>query len=89
VPKSSREYEDTTVLWNQGVQADGEVLADRLDIIINNKENKICLLIEVLTFLARNVIQKAKKKLKYKNLSIKIQLIWKMICSVILGPQEL
>jgi hypothetical protein len=74
VPKSACEHEDITVLWNQVVKTDGEVLADRLDIIINNKENKICLLIDVATFPDRNVIhKKAEKKLKHKNLSIEIQ----------------
>jgi hypothetical protein len=62
------------VLWNQGVQTDREVLANRLDIIIKNKKDKICLLIDVAIPSDRNVIQmESKKKLKYKNLSIDIQ----------------
>jgi hypothetical protein len=74
IPKSVCKHEDITVLWNQGVQTDREVLADRPDIIIKNKEDKICLLIVAALPSDRNVIQKeTKKKLKYKNLSIEIQ----------------
>jgi hypothetical protein len=62
------------VLWNQGIQADREVLVNRFNIIIKNKKDKICLLIDVAIPSDRNVIQKdSEKKLKYKNLSIEIQ----------------
>jgi hypothetical protein len=49
---------------------DREVLANRPDIIIKNKD-KICLLIDVAIRSDKDVIQKeAENKLKYKNLSI-------------------
>jgi hypothetical protein len=73
----------TTVLWNQGIQTDREVLANRPDIIIKNKD-KTCLLIDVAIPSDKNVIQKeAEKKLKYKNLNIEIQRMWNMKCFVI------
>jgi hypothetical protein len=37
VSKPVCEHEDITVLWNQGVQTDRKVLANRPDIIIKNK----------------------------------------------------
>jgi hypothetical protein len=40
-------------------------------------------LIDVAIPLARNVIQKSEKKLKYKNLSIQNQRMWNMKCFVI------
>jgi hypothetical protein len=46
IPKPVTEHEDVTVLWNQGIQTDREVLANRPDIIIRNKD-KTCLLIVV------------------------------------------
>jgi hypothetical protein len=59
-------------------------LASRPDIIIKNKKDKTCLLIDVEIPSDKNVIQKeAEKKLKYKNLSIEIQRIWNMKCFVI------
>jgi hypothetical protein len=78
------EHEDITILWNQEVQTDREVLGNRPDIIIKNKKDKICLLIDVAIPSDRNVVNKeAKKKLKYKNLSIEIQQMWNMKCLVI------
>jgi hypothetical protein len=49
-------------------------LANRPDIIIKNKKDKTCLLIDVAIPSDTNVLQKeAENKLKYKNLSIEIQ----------------
>jgi hypothetical protein len=63
---------------------DREVLANRPDIIVKNKEDRTCLLIDVAIPSGGNVIQKvAKKKLKYKNLSTEIQRMWNMKCFVI------
>jgi hypothetical protein len=84
---------DITVLWNQGVQTDREVLANRPNIIIKNKKDKICLLIDVATPSDRNVTQKeSEKKLKYKNLNIELQRMWNMKCfviPVIIGATEI
>jgi hypothetical protein len=85
IPKPVCQREDKTVLWNQGVQTDREVLANRPDIIIKDKKDKICLLIDVAIPSDRNAIQKeSENKLKYKNLSIEIQRMWNMKCFVIL-----
>jgi acyl transferase domain-containing protein len=40
IRKPVTEHEDVTVLWNQGIQTDREVLANRPDIIIKNKKTK-------------------------------------------------
>jgi hypothetical protein len=40
IPKPVTEYEDVTVLWNQGIQTDREVLANRPDIIIKTRRIK-------------------------------------------------
>jgi hypothetical protein len=72
------------IIWNQGIQTDREVLANRPDIIVKNKKDKTCLVIDVAIPSDKNVIRKeAEKKLKYKNLSIEIQRIWNMKCFVI------
>jgi hypothetical protein len=63
-----------TVLWNQAVYTDREVTANRPDIIIKNKKEKTCALIDVAIPTDRNVVQEeAEKKLKYKSLCIEIQ----------------
>jgi len=60
---------DVTVLWNQAVHTDREVTANRPDIIIKNKKEKTCTLVDVALPADRNVVQKeAEKKLKYKSL---------------------
>jgi hypothetical protein len=52
-------------------------LANRPDIIIKNRKDKTCLLIDVAIPSDKNIIQKeAEKKLKYKNPSIEIQRMW-------------
>ena len=63
------EERDATVLWNQAVHTEKEVTANRPDIIIKNKKEKTCTLIDVAIPADRNVVQKeAEKKLKFKSL---------------------
>jgi len=58
--------------WNEAINTDREVTANRPDIII--KEEKTCTLIDVAIPADRNVVQKeAEKKLKYKSLCVEIQ----------------
>jgi hypothetical protein len=58
IPNPVTEHEDITVLWNQGIQMDREVLANRPDIRVKNKKDKTCLLIDVAIPSDKNVIQK-------------------------------
>ena len=83
MPKPVYEEGDVTVLWNQAVPTDREVTANRPDIIIKNKKEKTCTLIDVAIPADRNVVQKeAEKKLKYKSLCIEIQRIWNLKCTI-------
>ena len=84
MPKSVCEEEDVTVLWNQAVHTDREVTANRRDIIIKNKKEKTCTLIDVAIPADRNVVQKkAEKKLKYKSLCIDIKRTWNLKCTIV------
>ena len=56
--KPVHEQEEVTVLWNQAVHTDREVTANRPDIIIKNKKQKTCILIDVAIPVNRNVMQK-------------------------------
>jgi hypothetical protein len=47
MPKPVYEEGDVTVLWNQAVHTDREVTANRPDIKIKNKREKICTLLDV------------------------------------------
>jgi hypothetical protein len=74
---------DVTVLWNQAVHIDREVTANRPDIIIKNKKEITCTLIDVAIPTDRNVVQKeAEKKLKYKGFCKEIQRIWNLKCTI-------
>jgi hypothetical protein len=58
-------------------QTDTEVTANRADIIIKNKKQKTCTLIDVAIPADRNVLQKeVEKKLKYNSSGIEIQRMW-------------
>jgi hypothetical protein len=79
-------YEEgaVTVLWNQAVHTERKVTANRPDIIIINKKEKACTLIDVAIPADRNVVQKeAEKKLKCKSLCIEIQRMWNLKCSFV------
>ena len=83
------EVGDVTVLWNQTVHTDREVTANRPVIIIKNKKERTCTLIDLVIPADRNVVQKeAEKKLNYEGLCIEIQRMWslkRMIIPVIIG----
>jgi len=54
------------------------------DIIIKNKKEKTCTLIDVAIPANRNAAQKeAENKLKYKSLCIKLQRVWNLKCTII------
>ena len=61
MPKPECEEGDVTVLWNRAVHTDREVTANRPDIIIKNKKEKACTLIDVAISAERNVVQKEVK----------------------------
>jgi len=78
------EQEVIAVLWNRAVSTDREFKANRSHVIIENKEEKTCTLIDVAIPANRNVVQKeAEKKLKYKSFCIEIQRMWNMKCMII------
>jgi len=83
-PKPVYEEGDVTVLWNQAVHTDREVTTNRPDMIIKNKKEETCTLIDVAIPADRNVMQKeVEKKLKHKSLGIEIQQMWDLKCMII------
>jgi len=71
-------------LWNQAVQTDREVTANRANIIIKNKKGKTCILIDAAIPADRNVVQKEREeKLQYRSLCIEIQRIWNLKYKII------
>ena len=67
------------MLRNQQVQTDRTIPNNKPDSIIRDNEKGTCMLIDVAISGDRNVIQKeAEKILKYKDLTIEIQRMWKV-----------
>jgi len=62
MPKPVCEEGDVTVLWNQLVYTDREVISNRPDIIIKNHKEKTCTLIDVAIPADRNVVQMEAEK---------------------------
>ena len=84
-PQTVYEEGDVTVLRNQAIHTDREVTANRPDMIIKNKKDKTCTLIDVAIPADRNVVQKeAENNLKYKSLCIEIQRMWNLKCTIML-----
>jgi hypothetical protein len=77
------EHEDVTVLWNEEIHTDGEVTANSPDIMIKNRKEKMCILIDVAIPADRNIIEmEAENTLKYQSLCIEIQSMWNMKCMI-------
>ena len=73
-----------TILWNQQVQTDRTIPYNKPDIIIRDNEAEICVLVDVAISGDRNVIKKeAEMILKYKDLTIETQRMWKVKTRVI------
>jgi len=65
--------------WNQQIQTDRTILNNKPDIIIRDNEKGTCMLKDVAISGDRNVIKKeAEKVLRYKDLTIEIQRMWKV-----------
>ena len=74
---------NVTILWNQQVQSDRTIPNNKPDIIIRDNEKRTCMLLDVAISGDRNVIKKAAKILKYKDLTIEIQRMWNVETKVI------
>jgi len=69
---------------SSSIHTDRDVTANKPDIVIKNKKEKTCTLIDVAIPADRNVVQKeAENKLKYKSLCIEIQRMWNLKCTII------
>jgi len=78
-PPTVTENDNITVLWDMPVNTDREIKANRPDIIVKNKEEKTCLMIDMTVPSERNVTIKELEKLsKYKDLEIEVTRMWGM-----------
>ena len=67
------------ILWDFSIQTDKTIRANRPDLVIIDKTNKTCILIDVSIPSDRNTSLKTFEKLsKYKDLAIEIEKSWKL-----------
>lgn len=65
---------EITIIWDTQVQTDRAITANKPDIVVQNKKQKTCIIIDVAIPSDYNIIQKeVEKKLKYKDLQIQLQ----------------
>ena len=66
-----------TILWDMSIQTDREIKANRPDIVIKDKQEKSCLLIDMSIPTEKNTSVKVTENLsKYKDLGIEIERMW-------------
>ncbi|XP_047480182.1 uncharacterized protein LOC125032840 [Penaeus chinensis] len=76
-PESVTEVQDFTILWDYPIHTDRTIQVNRPDIVIKDKKNNTCLLIDMSVPSDRNVSSKVYEKLaKYKDLEIEIEKMW-------------
>ena len=76
--------EKFTVLWDMQVHTDRAIKANKLDIIIKSKKEKLCVLIDMAVPYDRNTSVKVAEKLsKYTDLEIEIARMWGMNTEIV------
>ena len=88
-PETVVENEKATILWDMQVHTDRTISITKPDIVIKDKQEKTCILIDMAVPSNQNTSVKVAEKLsKHKNLEIKITKIWGMktqIVPVVIG----
>ena len=76
-PKTVIEKDSVTILCDMPIHTDKTIAANRPDIVLKNKKDKTCLLIDMTIPLDTNTSVKTTEKLtKYKDLEIEVQRMW-------------
>ena len=77
-PQKIVEGKDVTIMYDVAVNTDRAVGANRPDIVIHDREKKMCILVDVAVPNDSNISAKEVEKLsKYKDLEIEISRMWK------------
>ena len=76
--------EDNVIIWDKTISTDRTTLANRPDLIILNKNEKNCLVVDVAITGDVNVLKKeTEKRLKYKDLQLEISRMWNVKTKVV------
>ena len=83
-PKTVTENDSVTILWDMPIHTERTIAANRPDIVLKNKKDKTCPLIDMTTPLDTNTLFKTTEKLtKYKDLEIEVDRMWELKTVVI------
>ena len=83
-PEGVVEKENVKILWEFNIQTDNEIQARRPDIVIHDKINKSCYIIDVAIPGDARVPQKEAEKIeKYSDLRRELQKLWKVKAKVV------
>ena len=75
--KSIEENEKTNILWDVTIQTDRVIEARRPDIVVIDKANKTCQIIDIAVPSDQNITKKEKEKIdKYQELKLEIMRMW-------------
>ena len=73
-PATVRENQTATILWDMPIQTDKEIKANRPGIVVKDKKERTCLLMDMSIPTERNTSLKTVEKItKYKDLELKIE----------------
>ena len=76
-PKTVTWNDSVTILWDMPIHTDRTIAANRPDIVLKNKKDKTCLLIDMTIPLDTYTSVKTMEKLtKYKDLEIEVERMW-------------
>lgn len=83
-PQTVEDNHDATILWDMQIRTDRCIQANKPDIVIKDKNARVCYLIDVSVPADGNVTKKEiEKVLKYKDLQIEVQRMWNYKTKVI------
>ena len=73
------ENQTATILWDMPIQTDKEIKVNRSDIVVKDKKERTCMLIDMSIPTERNTsLRTAEKLSKYKDVEIEIEKAWGM-----------
>ena len=84
-PKPVNENDSVAIVWDMPILIDRTIAANRPDIVLKNKENKTCLVIDITIPLDTNTSVKTTEKLiKYKDFEIEVERMWGLKTTTVL-----
>ena len=83
-PEAVTETEKVKILWDFSIRTDNYIQANKPDIVVVDKREKTCLIIDIACPLDANIQEKEKEKsVKYQDLRRELEQLWKVKARVV------